>query len=144
MPVKQAAFAPRSVPAGALLALSIGLALYQATSLALGPSHERVLHISMVIPQVQASSFTDPVVSDVTLFGNRIVPALSSISPLIGKAAATVMHAAPITVLTSPAALTNYATDLVAPVSVSSVKKHAGRDHYHDADERSPGLARRR
>jgi hypothetical protein len=55
-----------ALSAGTLLAVGGGLALYQMTSLVLGPAGARDLHISLTIPAIDINEFPAPLTSSVT------------------------------------------------------------------------------
>jgi hypothetical protein len=143
MPAVQAAALRGSLSGGALIALSLGLGLYQMTSLVVGTANERVLPLSMQIPTVDVDRVADPIESELNVvLGTRFVANLPSITwPHISSAHSSVSLPARVasSVLPGPATAPKpTATPLPAPV----VK--APTSLYHDADERSPRLARRR
>jgi hypothetical protein len=70
-----AAAAHRALSAGAVLAFGGGLALYQLTSLVLGPAASRELHLSLTIP---AADVTEP----------TLVPAVGA-RPVLGTLTAS-------------------------------------------------------
>lgn len=132
MPGVQAVAFRRSTSGGALLALTIGLGLYQLSSLAVGSPSERFVPLSMQIPTIDVKPITGPIVSDVNLIiGTRIVVQRGSmtVSRPKGRLAPT----------SEPATLAKQAvTPLPTPVVATTTSL------YHDADERSLRLARRR
>lgn len=65
----------RSVSMGALLALGSGLALYQLTSLVLGPAGSRSLPLSLSLPVTEVEDLSDPVTSNVNLILGSLMPA---------------------------------------------------------------------
>jgi hypothetical protein len=69
----------RIVSAGATLVLGAGLALYQLTSLVLGPPGSRQLDLSLTIPAIELRDLSDPNASIVRLVvGTRATPAASA------------------------------------------------------------------
>jgi hypothetical protein len=66
----------RIVPGGATLVFGAGLALYQLTSLVLGPVGSRQLDLSLSIPAVELQDLSDPNASTLKLVvGTRATPA---------------------------------------------------------------------
>jgi hypothetical protein len=69
----------RIVSAAALLVAGAGLALYQLTSLVLGPVSSRQLDLSLTIPAVEAQDVSGPMASTTTIVvGTRATPAASA------------------------------------------------------------------
>jgi hypothetical protein len=65
----------RALSAGTMLVLAGGLALYQMTSLVLGPAGSRQLHLSLTIPAVQVQDLSEPLTSSIkVVLGTRAVP----------------------------------------------------------------------
>jgi hypothetical protein len=76
MPVAHGVANGRIVSAGATLVFGAGLALYQLTSLVLGPASSRQLDLSLTIPTIELQDLTDPNASAVKLVvGTRAMPA---------------------------------------------------------------------
>jgi hypothetical protein len=72
----------RIVSAGATLVFGAGLALYQLTSLVLGPVSSRQLDLSLTIPAVELQDLTEPSASTVKLVvGTRATPAAPGSRP---------------------------------------------------------------
>src|SRR2546423_9203671 len=67
MPAITAAATGRGLSAGALLALGGGLALYQLTSLVLGPAGSRQLQLSLTIPAAELAEPSLPPASGATM-----------------------------------------------------------------------------
>lgn len=67
MPAITAVAAHRGLSAGALLAVGGGLALYQMTSLVLGPAGSRELHLSLTIPAADLDEPSLPQTSSANL-----------------------------------------------------------------------------
>ena len=67
MPAITVAATGRGLSAGALLAFGGGLALYQLTSLVLGPAGSRELHLSLTIPAADVAEPSLPPASGATL-----------------------------------------------------------------------------
>jgi hypothetical protein len=85
----------RIVSAGATLVVGAGLALYQLTSLVLGPVSSRQLDLSLTIPAVELQDLSDPNASTVKLVvGTRATPAAPA-SHAIRAAASTRAASAP-------------------------------------------------
>jgi hypothetical protein len=69
----------RIASAGAAVVLGAGLALYQLTSLVLGPVGSRQLDLSLIIPAIELQDLSDPTASTVKLVvGMRATPAASA------------------------------------------------------------------
>ncbi len=66
MPGFTAVASRRALSAGTLLVFGGGLALYQMTSLVLGPAGSRELHLSLTIPAVEEELF-EPATSNLNL-----------------------------------------------------------------------------
>lgn len=140
-----ASTAGRAVPFGALFALAIGLMLYLTTSLVLGSENSRVFDVSLSLPSFVLAPETQRSISGDPITGSRLTPA----APL-GR----VMRAMPIAASGDEANKPTPATTTVAPSDAGARKSPATlvtpksvaskRSHYHDADERSHRLARRR
>jgi hypothetical protein len=141
----QLAAAPRSISGGALMALALGLGLYQLSALSITSAGERVIPISLQMPSVELQQVTEPLLSDANaILGSAFTAGVSSLSmPLVQQMAVSVVstatHATPTQALST-------GFDLSRASVERRGDKAAGRAvaHYHDADERSPGLARRR
>jgi hypothetical protein len=75
-PARGVAVAGRGVlSAGAVLILGAGLALYQLTSLVLGPAGSRQLDLSLTIPTIEVADPSEPVGSSIVLMvGTRATP----------------------------------------------------------------------
>ena len=68
----------RVLSAGTMLVFGGGLALYQMTSLVLGPVGSRQLHLSLTIPAVQVQDLSEPLTSSINVvLGTRAVPTAS-------------------------------------------------------------------
>ena len=96
-----AAVRPRALSAATALAFGGGLALYQMTSLVLGPAGTRELHLSLSMPMVEASERAEPVAPSADL-------ALGSAAPAVVARAGTVAstrHRAAVTPATTAAPL---------------------------------------
>jgi hypothetical protein len=129
--------ASRAVPAGALFALAIGLLLYLTTSLVLGTPGSRVLDVSLSLPRVEAAPEAPPnPFSGDPVKGSRVTPVLAA--SLVAVVSHQVAPAAP-TATPSSASVRKAPGQ---PATSSSVRSRPS--HYHDADERSRRLARRR
>lgn len=67
----------RIVSAGATLVFGAGLALYQLTSLVLGPASSRQLDLSLTVPSIELQDLSDPNASTGKLVvGTRATPAV--------------------------------------------------------------------
>jgi hypothetical protein len=65
----------RALSAGTMLVFGGGLALYQMTSLVLGPAGSRQLHLSLAIPAVEVQDLSEPLTSSINVvLGTRVVP----------------------------------------------------------------------
>jgi hypothetical protein len=95
MPVVRSVASGRIVSAGATLVLGAGLALYQLTSLVLGPASSRQLDLSLTIPAVELQDLPDLNAATVKLVvGTRATPAAPA-SHAIRAAASTRAASAP-------------------------------------------------
>jgi hypothetical protein len=76
MPWVQGVASGRIVSAGAMLVFGAGLALYQLTSLVLGPVSSRQLDFSLTIPTVEVQDLSEPLAPTITVVvGTRATPA---------------------------------------------------------------------
>lgn len=138
--------AGRAVPGGALFALTIGLLLYLTTSLVLGSTNgSRVFDVSLSLPGIEAAPEAQANLSADRITGSRLVPAASAArliqAPTIGVPMVVARTTISATTPTAPStALPGKPTIVPAKARVGASK----RAHYHDADERSHRLARRR
>ena len=122
----------RAASGAALIVFGGGLALYQLTTLALGPAAEvRELPLAIAAPSVELPDLSQPVIDNVKLvLGTMASPA----APAPGLAAREQKVVVKTAVLPKPAATPKTPTQaLVDPPT-----------NYHDGDERSLRLARRR
>ena len=78
MPDVRAVANGRMLSVGATLVFGVGLALYQLTSLVLGPAGSRQLDLSLTIPAIELQDFADPNASTVKLVVG--IPATSDAS----------------------------------------------------------------
>jgi hypothetical protein len=79
MPSVRGVASGRVMSAGATLVFGAGLALYQLTSLVLGPASSRQLDLSLSIPAIELQDLSDPNASPVKLVvGTRATPAASA------------------------------------------------------------------
>ena len=78
MPEVQGVASGRTLSAGALLVFGAGLALYQLTSLMLGPVSSRQLDLSLTIPSVAVQDLSEPLPSTIKVVGTRTTPAAPS------------------------------------------------------------------
>jgi hypothetical protein len=128
------------------MTMTVGLALYQLTSLALGPVEQRELQVSFDIPAVDFDQFSQPVIDRVDLVVGMVAPAMpqGAARPTAQRAAsppaAVTSMPAPVPVTAEPAPV---AVTVVpgAPTTVGIISKPTD---YHDADARSLRLARGR
>jgi hypothetical protein len=76
MPGVQGVASGRIVSAGATLVFGAGLALYQLSSLVLGPASSRQLDFSLTIPAAEVQDPSEPMGSNITVVvGTRATPA---------------------------------------------------------------------
>jgi hypothetical protein len=93
----------RALSAGTLLIAAGGLALYQMTSLVLGPGGSRELHLSITVPGVDADERTESWTPTITLaLGTLAGPAPATST----RVRSTVAHGAAITLAGHPAVTT--------------------------------------
>ena len=79
MPAVPGAASRRMLSAGAILAVAAGLALYQLTSLVLGPVSTRQPDLSLTIPAVEVQDLSEPMAPSISIVvGTRATPASSS------------------------------------------------------------------
>jgi hypothetical protein len=79
MPGIEGVASGRVVSAGATLVFGAGLALYQLTSLVLGPVNSRQLELSLTIPGVETQGLAEGMPSSLTLVvGMRATPAAAA------------------------------------------------------------------
>jgi hypothetical protein len=69
-----------TLSAGTVLAVGGGLALYQMTSLVLGPAGSRELHVSLIIPAVDVKEPAAPLTTATLLLGTLAVTSTPSVS----------------------------------------------------------------
>jgi len=98
-----AAVRPRALSAATALAFGGGLALYQMTSLVLGPSGTRELHLSLSMPMVEASERAEPVAPSADLALGSAAPAV--VAPSRAGTVASTRHRAAVTPATTAAPL---------------------------------------
>jgi hypothetical protein len=76
MPGVQGVASGRVLSAGATLVIGAGLALYQLTSLVLGPDANRQLDFSLTIPAVEGQDLSEPPAPAITfVVGTQVAPA---------------------------------------------------------------------
>jgi hypothetical protein len=117
------------------MTVSVGLALYQLTSLALGPAEQRELQLSFDIPAVDIEQLSQPVI-------DRVDMVLGTLAPLIRPSAiraTTLPLPAYFTALKPQSGQTSVT---VVPRPATGVAPRPG--DYHDADARGLRLGRRR
>jgi hypothetical protein len=79
MPELQGVASGRTLSAGAMLVFGAGFALYQLTSLMLGPVSSRQLDLSLTIPGVDGQDLSEPLAPNVmVVVGMRTMPATPS------------------------------------------------------------------
>jgi len=88
MPAVPGVASGRILSAGVILAGAAGLALYQLTSLVLGPVSTRQLDLSLTIPAVEVQDLSEPMAPTISVVVAGPVPALSGITA--GQVVATV------------------------------------------------------
>ena len=88
MSASVAALRRRALSTGALMALASGLALYQMTSLVLGPAESRQLHISLSVPTVDLDALSDPVLWNIDF----VVGTLIAVSPATAQSHLNVLE----------------------------------------------------
>jgi hypothetical protein len=138
--------AQRGFSAGTLLIAAGGLALYQMTSLVLGPAGSRELHLSLAIPAVDAEEVSDAVRPS----GTHVLGAVVAVAPLPSPTASSAVLRQPAqarvaatpapapVVATPPAPVPVVATEPARPVPSEPAGRHGrGRPQppkHHDAD----------
>ena len=76
MPAIPGVASGRILSAGVILAVAAGLALYQLTSLVLGPVSTRQLDLSLTIPAVEVQDLSEPMAPTISVVvGTRATPA---------------------------------------------------------------------
>jgi hypothetical protein len=89
MPEVHGVASGRIVSAGATLVFGAGLALYQLTSLVLGPVGSRQLDLSLIIPAIELQDLSDPNASTARLVvGTRATPAAPALHAIRAAASA--------------------------------------------------------
>jgi hypothetical protein len=79
MPAVPGVASGRILSAGGILVVAAGLALYQLTSLVLGPVSTRQLDLSLTIPAVEVQDLSEPMAPNISVVvGMRATPASSS------------------------------------------------------------------
>src|SRR3989440_12214418 len=79
MPAVPGVASGRMLSAGAILVVAAGLALYQLTSLVLGPVSTRQRDLSLTIPAVEVQDLSEPMAPSISIVvGTRATPASSS------------------------------------------------------------------
>jgi hypothetical protein len=82
MPGLQGVASGRELSAGAVLVFCGGLALYQMTSLVLGPVNSRQLNLSLTIPAVDVQDLSEPLASNIrVVVGTPATPAAPATGP---------------------------------------------------------------
>lgn len=123
----------RGMHAGTLMIAAGGLALYQMTSLVLGPAGDRQLPLSLAVPTVDADTLSDAARPSVDVVLGLAValtpsPASTASRPALRHLAHAQAPAAapPAPIVTSPPAL---------PVVSDAAAKHAKQPpRHHDGD----------
>jgi hypothetical protein len=91
MPGVQGVASGRVLSAGATFVIGAGLALYQLTSLVLGPVANRQLDFSLTIPTVEGQDLSEPLAPAITVVvGTRATPAAHSARVSTSRRAASV------------------------------------------------------
>jgi hypothetical protein len=76
MPWVEGVASGRILSAGVMVVAGAGLALYQLTSLVLGPVSSRQLDLSLTIPAVEGQDLSEPMGSNINVVvGTRVTPA---------------------------------------------------------------------
>jgi len=76
MPAVPGVASGRILSGGVILAVAAGLALYQLTSLVLGPVSTRQLELSLTIPAVEVQDLSEPMAPNISVVvGTRATPA---------------------------------------------------------------------
>lgn len=124
----------RGLSAGTLLIAAGCLTLYQMTSLVLGPTGSRVLHLSLAIPAVDADDFS----AAATPSGSHTLGMVVAITPAPSPTAwrQALRRPAQPSPTATPAAAPVYATPPALPVPSLLPVQH-GHGHlprHHDAD----------
>ena len=138
--------AGRAVPGGALFALAIGLLLYVTTSLVLGSSAgSRVFDVSLSLPRIEAAPEGQANLLGDPITGSRLMAAAGLArlrqAPPIAVSARVAQKAIR---ATGPAATSAPVAKKTQALPGRTSAVRSKRTHYHDADERSHRLARRR
>jgi hypothetical protein len=113
----------RALSTGTMLVFGGGLALYQMTSLVLGPVGSRQLQLSLTIPAVQVQDLSEPLTSSINVvLGTRAVPAAA----VSGLTRVSASHRAP-----SQSAVSRPKATPAAPLSVAPVAPPATQPSSH-------------
>jgi hypothetical protein len=139
--------ARRAVPGSAVLALGLGLALYQMTALVLGPPSSRELHVSLILPKLDLQQMAEPAMPGLDLvIASRVESGVVAIiRPMVSSHRVAVQrNQAQATSLTVTSATpAPVAPPVVTPLPVAA-NGQSEKSHYHDAGERGLRLGRRR
>lgn len=113
----------RALSAGTMLVFGGGLALYQMTSLVLGPVGSRQLHLSLTIPAVQVQDLSEPLTSSINVvLGTRAVPPAA----VSGLTRVSASHRAPSRSASSRPTVTS-----AAPLSVARAARPTTQPSSH-------------
>jgi hypothetical protein len=118
MPGVQDVASGRVLSAGATLVIGAGLALYQLTSLVMGPVANRQLDFSLTIPAVEGQDLSEPPAPAITVVvGTQATPAVHAVRVSTPRRA--------VFVATPPRASSQPRPTVIAsPASHSAGKKH--------------------
>ena len=121
MPGVQGVASGRVLSAGATLVIGAGLALYQLTSLVLGPVANRQLDFSLTIPAVESQDLSEPLAPATTVvLGTHVTPAAHAARVSTSRRA--------VSVATPRASSQPRPAVIASPASHSTGKKHHSDD----------------
>jgi len=126
------------IRAGTLMIAAGGLALYQMTSLVLGPAGSRELHVSLAIPTVDADGLWDAGQSSINQVVLGVAVAVTPAPPSAPASRQTLRRSAQPQATASAAPAPIVATRPAPPVPtdapVTHVKGHPQPPKHHESD----------
>lgn len=134
----------RALSTGAMLVFGGGLALYQMTSLVLGPVGSRQLHLSLTIPAVQVQDLSEPLTSSVNVvLGTHAAPppAASGLTrvPSSHRAPSHSAASRPKVTAAAPVSVSTAAPPITQPLSHPLPPVVTDADSQPDASKRDAG-----
>jgi hypothetical protein len=125
MPTDISLARPQAFSAATLLILGSGLALYQMTSLMLGPAGSRQLDLSLSLPTLETHELAESPAASGAVIGNLVIPV-----PLASGSSAVPAHRATSRTAAPPKTTSVAPAPVVAPPSVVTVPPVAPQDAH--------------